>query len=134
MPETPLVSVVTPFYNTAPYLKECIESVLSQQYPNFEYILSDNCSSDGSLEIAERYAKQDSRIRLIRQPRFLTQREHFNEGLRQISPESKYCKIVNADDTIFPRCLQEMVRCSEQSDSIGLVSSYYLKNNAVQGS
>ena len=61
----PFVSVVTPFYNTAEYLAECIESVLRQDHANFEYLLADNCSTDGSLEIAERYAAQDARIRVI---------------------------------------------------------------------
>ena len=64
--EAPLVSVVTPFYNTAAWLTECIESVLAQTYHNWEYILVDNCSADGSTEIARRYAKTDSRIRYVR--------------------------------------------------------------------
>ncbi len=62
----PLVSVVTPFFNTAPYLAEYIESVLAQSYSQFEYILMDNCSTDGSSEIAATYASRDPRIRLIR--------------------------------------------------------------------
>src|SRR5207253_3419947 len=57
----PLVSVVTPFYNTAKYLAQCIEGVLTQSYPEFEYILLDNCSTDGSREIAQIYARQDPR-------------------------------------------------------------------------
>ena len=52
----PLVSVVTPFYNTDPYLAECIESVLAQRYDNFEYILLNNHSTDVSREIAQKYA------------------------------------------------------------------------------
>ena len=55
----PLVSVVTPFYNTAPYLAQCIESVLTQTYPHFEYILMDNCGTDGSGEIAESYPRRE---------------------------------------------------------------------------
>jgi glycosyltransferase involved in cell wall biosynthesis len=130
----PLVSVVTPFYNTAPYLAQCIESVLAQTYSNFEYILSDNCSTDGSTEIAERYARGDSRIRLIRQPNLLPQVPHYNSALAAISPESKYCKMVQADDCIFAECLQSMVRAFGQSETIGLVSSYDLKGNTLRGS
>ena len=61
----PFISVVTPFYNTQKYLAECIESVLRQTYQNWEYILVDNCSSDGSSEIAARYASQCDKIRVI---------------------------------------------------------------------
>src|SRR6516164_5220311 len=130
----PLVSVVTPFYNTAPYLAQCIESVLAQTYPHFEYILMDNCSTDGSAEIAETYARRDSRIRLIRCSEFLSQLANYNRALTQISDESEYCKIVQADDWIFPKCLQSMVRAFKQSESIGLVSSYWLSGNDLLGS
>lgn len=129
-----LISVVTPFHNTAPYLAECIESVLAQSYSNFEFILSDNCSTDGSGDIAEAYAKRDPRIRLIRQPRLLSQGDHYNNVLTYLSDSSRYCKIVQADDYIFPDCLRCMVQAFEQSESIGLVSSYYLKGRAVMGS
>ena len=130
----PLVSVVTPFRNTAPYLAQCIESVLAQSYSRFEYILSDNCSTDGSREIAESYARRYSRIRLIRQPKLLTQVEHYNNALSRISESSQYCKIVQADDFIFPECLRRVVQAFEQSERIGLVSSYDLKGTLVRGS
>jgi len=130
----PLVSVVTPFYNTAPYLAECIQSVLSQTYSAFEYILMDNCSTDGSSEIAETYARRDPRIRLIRCSQFLSQLQNYNRALAEISQASQYCKIVQADDWIFPECLQLMVRTFEQSESIGLVSSYCQVGDTLQGS
>lgn len=130
----PLVSVVTPFRNTAAYLAECIESVLAQNYSNFEYVLSDNCSTDGSAEIAETYARRDPRIRLIRQTQGLSQVRHYNAVLREISESSQYCKMVQADDYILPECLQLMVGGFERSESIGLVSSYYWKGNEVRGS
>jgi glycosyltransferase involved in cell wall biosynthesis len=130
----PLVSVVTPFHNTAAYLAECIDSVLAQTYSNFEYILVDNCSTDGSTEIAERYAGRDPRIRLLRTTTLLSQVQNYNGALKEISSASKYCKMVQADDFIFQNCLHLMVNAFEQSESIGLVSAYDLKGGMVRGS
>src|SRR5215471_11164183 len=129
----PLVSVVTPFYNTARYLVQCIESVLTQSYPEFEYILMDNCSTDGSLEIAESYARRDARIRVIRCSEFVRQLQNYNRALAEISDASQYCKIVQADDYIFPECLELMVQAFQQSNSIGLVSSYRLYGDMIGG-
>jgi glycosyltransferase involved in cell wall biosynthesis len=130
----PLVSVITPFYNTAQYLAECIESVLAQTYPDFEYILMDNCSTDGSGEIAEAYARCDPRIRLIRCSEFLPQIPNYNRALAQISQASLYCKVVEADNYIFPECLALMVRAFEASDLIGLVCSYCIRGNIIDAS
>ena len=108
MESIPLVSVVTPFYNTQDYLAECIESVLRQTYTNFEYILVNNRSTDGSSDIAQQYAARfPDKIRLFHTESFLTQVQNYNFGLSLISPDSKYCKMVQADDWIFPECLQE---------------------------
>jgi glycosyltransferase involved in cell wall biosynthesis len=129
----PLISVVTPFFNTAPYLAECIESVLAQSYSRFEYVLLDNCSTDGSSEIAAAYAARDPRIRLVRCSQFLPQLPNYNRALAEISGASVYCKIVQADDYIFPECLRLMVQAFEQSETIGLVSSYWLDGNKLWG-
>lgn len=130
----PFVSVVTPFHNTEAYLAQCIESVLAQTYSNFEYILVDNCSTDASGRIAEEYARRDSRIRVIRRSQLLSQVRNYNRALAEISGASRYCKVVQADDFIFPDCLKMMVDVLERSNSIGLVSSYWLKGNEVRGS
>jgi glycosyltransferase involved in cell wall biosynthesis len=130
----PLVSAVTPFYNTAPYLAKCIESVLAQTYSHFEYILMDNCSTDGSSEIAENYARHDPRIRLIRCSQFLSQLANYNRALAEISEKSEYCKIVEADNYIFPDCLSMMLEAFGQSEGIGLVSSYCIEGSDIKGS
>lgn len=130
----PLVSVVTPFHNTARYLAQSIESVIAQTYSQFEYILVDNCSTDGSGEIAENYARRDARVRVIHRTQLLSQMQNYNSALTEISGASQYCKIVQADDAIFPECLRLMVEVFGKSESIGLVSSYDLKGDAVRGS
>ena len=63
--KSPLVSVVTPMYNTIDYIEECIESVRRQTYEHWDYVIVNNCSSDGSAEIARRYAELDPRIWVI---------------------------------------------------------------------
>lgn len=127
----PLVSVVTPVYNTEKYLAECIESVLAQSYQNWEYIIVNNCSTDNTLEIAQHYQQRDARIRLYNNEKKLDLMPNWNHALRQISPESKYCKVVHADDWLFPDCLTRMVEVAEANPSVGIVSAYRLNENWV---
>jgi hypothetical protein len=123
----PLVSVVTPFYNTAAYLGECIERVLAQSYTNFEYILLDNQSTDNGRAIAEGYAARDPRIRVHTTDRFLPQIENYNAALRLISPASRFVKIAQADDVLFPECLDQMVRVAAAHPRVGVVSAFMLR-------
>src|SRR5208282_5233233 len=132
--DRPLVSIVTPFYNTADYLAECIESVLRQTYDNWEYVLLDNCSTDGSGRIAEEYAARDPRIRLFKNRDFLTQAQNYNAAVSKISETSKFCKMVQADDWIYPNCVEQMATVAASDPSVGLVSSYHLEGKSVHGS
>lgn len=128
---SPLVSVLTPLDNGAKYLTECIESVLAQTYSNWEYIIVDNCSRDDVLSIAQKYAARDPRIRLVTNDSHFSVVENHNHTVRQISPESKYCKIVFAEDWIYPTCIEEMVRVAECHPSVGLVGGYTTDGRAV---
>jgi glycosyltransferase involved in cell wall biosynthesis len=133
MESQPLVSVLTPFFNTARYLGECIESVLRQTYDRFEYLLVDNKSTDESRRIAERYAARDPRIKVLENERFVDQLTNYNGALTRISRASKYTKIVQADDKLYPECIARMVALAESQPSVGLVSSYYLSGDRLQG-
>lgn len=129
----PFVSIVTPFYNTEPYIAECIQSVLAQTYTNWEYILVNNQSTDASRRICERYACADERIRLLDTPKHLGQVENFNAALRYISHKSQYCKVVLADDWLFPECIERMVALAEAHPSVGIVSAYRLFGEEITG-
>ncbi len=122
----PLVSIVTPVYNGDGYLAECIESVLAQTYSNWEYVVVNNASTDRTLEIAEMYASKDKRIRVYSNETLLPIIANHNHAFSLISQESKYCKVVSADDWLFPECLARMVDLAEAHPSIGLVGSYQL--------
>jgi len=130
----PLVSVITPVYNGASYLRECIESVLAQTYSNWEYIIVNNYSTDDTLKIAEEYARKDNRIRIFSNDKLLDIIANHNRAFRLISPDSKYCKIVSADDWIFPECLTQMISIAEANPSVGIVGSYQLSGVATQWS
>lgn len=127
----PLVSVVTPVYNGAKYLAECIESVLAQSYANWEYVILDNRSTDGTLELARTYAAQERRIRVIAASEFLPLVANWNRALRQISSDSGYVKIVAADDFLFGDCLTKMVAVAEQHPSVGIVSAYRMYGDRI---
>jgi len=128
----PLVSVVTPFYNTRSFLAECIESVLRQTYTNWEYIVVDNSSTDGSGDLAADYAARfPDKIRLIRTTSLLPQVQNYNFALSCISPDSVYCKMVQADDFLFPHCLEHMVDVAEEHRNVGIVSAYELEGRKI---
>lgn len=127
----PLVSIVTPVFNGAEYLRECIESVLAQTYRNWEYILVDNRSTDETLAIAKQYASQDPRIKIHVNSRFLPQLANWNHALRRINTASKYCKVLHADDWLFPECLERMVAVAERYPTAGVVGAYRLQESRV---
>ena len=129
--EKPLVTVITPVYNGAAYLQECIQSVLAQSYKNFEYFIVDNCSTDESAHIAEQAAAADNRIRAIRCDQHVGPIQNWNRSLQFVDRNSNYIKFVHADDWIFPECLAKMVEVAESNADVGLVSAYRQEENRV---
>ena len=110
----PLVSVLIPTYKYARYLAETIESVLEQDYPNFEVLVSDDCSGDGSAEIILRYAARDPRIRAQIHGSNLGMVENWNWCLREARGE--YVKFLFGDDKLAsPQALSKLARLLESS-------------------
>ena len=114
-----LVSILNPVYNGERFLRPCIESVLKQTYQDWEYIFVDNCSEDATPEIIREYARQDRRIRVVTNESFVGIIENHNIAFSQMSPKADYCKVVQADDWIYPECLEKFV-CSVRCESGGL--------------
>jgi glycosyltransferase involved in cell wall biosynthesis len=127
----PLVSVLTPVYNCGSYLAECIESVLAQTYQNFEYCIVNNCSTDRTLEIAQAYAQKDQRIQVHSNSEFVSSGRNANIAFQKMSPDSKYCKVVYADDWLFPECIMKMVELAEAHPTVAIVGAYGLVGDYV---
>ncbi len=127
----PPVSIVTPVFNGEPYLAECIESVLAQTYRNWEYLIVDNCSQDRTLAIARRFAAADSRVRVVAADKFVGGIENHHRAFSLISPSSRYCKVVSADDWLMPTCLARMIEVAEAHPTVGIVGAYQRCGNAI---
>ena len=117
----PLVSVCVPTYNYARFLPDCIESVLQQTFTDWELVIADDCSDDGTSAIVLRYAESDSRIRYIRNEQRLGM--NANLGRAAHSGRGRYLKILCADDWLAPQCLQVLFRLMEEHPNVVLATS-----------
>src|SRR5262245_36795152 len=101
---TPRVSIVTPSYNQAQFLEETMLSVLEQDYPNIEYVVVDDGSTDGSVEIIRRHA---DRLAWWTHQENAGQVAAINRGFERTSGE--LMAYLNSDDTLLPGAVTEMV-------------------------
>lgn len=124
-----LITIGIPFYNCEKFLADAIKSILSQTYSNWELILVDDGSTDGSLEIAKRFAKKDQRIRVISDG--VNKRLPYR--LNQIVKEAKgdYIARMDADDLIAVDRLEKQINFLEQNRQYNLVSTgiFSVKND-----
>ncbi|NJR40488.1 MAG: glycosyltransferase family 2 protein [Leptolyngbyaceae cyanobacterium CSU_1_4] len=112
----PIVSVCIPTYNGEKYFKSCLDSVLSQTFSDFELLIIDDQSTDTTVSIAQEYAKQDSRIRIIQNPQNLGLVGNWNRCIELSRGE--WIKFVFQDDLIAPTCLEKMLAASQPESSI----------------
>ncbi|NBC11409.1 MAG: glycosyltransferase [Planctomycetes bacterium] len=127
----PLVTLVTPVYNGVTYLAEAVESVLAQTYANWEYIIVDNNSKDGTSELADELAQRDPRVRVEHPDAFVSQYENWNRAVAMASPQSEFCTLLCADDRLYPRFVESMVRAGETSPRVGVIGCYRLEGRNV---
>lgn len=121
----PLVSIVTPVFNSASFIAETIESVINQSYSNWEMLIVDDCSFDNSVVIANSYALKDKRIRIFKL--------ETNSGLPSVPrnyalnlASGKYIAFLDSDDVWLKEKLEKQVSFMENNDGIFLLYSRYL--------
>jgi glycosyltransferase involved in cell wall biosynthesis len=127
----PLVSVVIPVYNGQDTIADAIRSVLAQTYSNVDLTIANNCSTDGTAAIAEDFARKDPRVRVFHAQEFVSVVDSHNRAFTLISDDAKYCKILGADDLLFPNCIADLVAVAEAYPTTAMVSSYMLRESRV---
>lgn len=116
--ELPKVSILIPCYNSSSYLAEAIESAINQSWSNLEIIISDNNSTDDSVEIARRYAERDSRIKLLINYENIGPTKNWLNCAQHA--EGEFVSLLFSDDTLACDYLKNLVPYLNDS-SIGLV-------------
>lgn len=125
----PKLSVIVPVYNTEKYLRECIDSILAQTFTDFELILVDDGSTDGSGAICDEYAEKDNRIRVIHQENGGVTNAR-KSGVR--CARGMYFSFVDSDDWINPEMLEQMLgKCVYENADI-VICDVYLEYKTKQ--
>jgi len=122
MPHQPQVSVVTSVYNGEAYLEECVDSVLNQTFQDFEYIILNNGSTDGTGRILQQYT--DRRLRIIHQEN-LGISKSLNKGINLSN--SNLIARLDADDYLMPQMLEKQINFMGKHPDIVLCGSRWLE-------
>lgn len=117
----PLAAVVTPVYNGDSFLRETIESVQAQTYPNLVHVLLDNASTDRTAEIIAANQGRKVPIATARNAELLPLCQNWNAAMRLAPTEAKYLRLLCADDTMSPTCIERMVEVAETDPEILVV-------------
>lgn len=132
MPDMPLVSVLTPVYNGAGWLADCIESVRAQSHRRIEHVILDNASTDATRRIAERFAAADARIRIHANASTVPLVDNWNRAVELMSAEARYCWVLPADDMMYPQAIERMLAVALRHPSVGIVGSLRRRGKAIE--
>lgn len=111
-----MISIIIPIYNAAPYLRQCLDSVLTQTCTDWEAILIDDASTDNSAAIAAEYIQQDTRFTLLRQEINKGQSAARNKGLDKAKGE--YIAFLDADDYLDENYLEKHIEAISNADYV----------------
>jgi glycosyltransferase involved in cell wall biosynthesis len=125
MSTTPRLSIGLPVYNGERYIRQSIEALLGQSYTDFELIISDNASTDGTGNICLQYAKEDARIRYFRQPRNIGLAPNHNFVVHESRGE--LFKWASNDDLYARTLLERCVAALDEYPDVVLVHSWTAK-------
>jgi len=114
MSKQPLISICLLTYNHEEYISESIESVLAQEYENWEFIIVDNASTDNTRKIIESYARKDSRITFVPQERNLFVSKGINIAIEKAKGE--YLALLSGDDTLYPQKLSRQFQYMQENN------------------
>lgn len=126
----PKISIIMPSLNVAPYIRECIESVINQTLTDIEILCIDAGSTDGTYEILEEYASRDSRIRLIKSDK-KSYGYQINIGMDMAAGE--YLGIVETDDCVEPDMYEVLYHTAEEHDLDYAKAGFYTMVTPYQG-
>lgn len=115
MGKLPFFSVIIPQKDRAEYLVHTLRTCMIQDYPNFEIIVSDDCSEDDSVEVVSLLAKNDSRIKLFAHKKHLGMRDNFEFALNQVKPG--FVIALGGDDGLVPGCIWRMYDILKESET-----------------
>ncbi len=121
-----LVSIITPSYNSEDFISETIKSVLSQTYQNWEMIIIDDCSNDGSVGLIKKNCEKDNRIILIEQKKNIGAGEARNIGLKKAN--GRYIAFLDSDDCWLPNKLEIQINFMKKHKSAISFTSYIVMN------
>lgn len=123
-----MISIIIPVYNVKNYLDDCVQSILNQTYKNFEVILVDDGSTDGSAKICDYYANLDKRINCIHIKNTGVSNAR-NVGLN--NAKGDYIAFCDSDDRYSVNFLLEMFRTIEKTKADIVICSYYYSNSEI---
>lgn len=123
-----LVSILVPFYNVDQYIERCIQSLIQQTYEDIEILLIDDCSPDRSLEIAQNYAHNDPRIKILRYEKNRGLGGARNYGLE--NAKGKYVLFVDSDDFIELNTVEVLFDIAKQNN-LCVLEANYLKEDKM---